>query len=92
MEPIRAVYDAWAAAQNGSYLLQVADGASVCRRDSVAAGERTLSPGGLSLLYAGVQSCANLRFAGHLVGGDPAQDPVWHALFGGRQVHIRDYF
>jgi hypothetical protein len=44
------------------------------------------------LLYAGAQSCANLRFTGNLHGGDPAEDLGWDALFGGRQVHIRDYF
>jgi hypothetical protein len=44
------------------------------------------------LLYAGVQSAANLRFAGLLWGGTPADDAILDALFGGRQFHIRDYF
>ena len=51
-----------------------------------------LTPHGLALLYAGAQSCANLRAAGHLRGGDLEQDLDWDALFGGRQLHIRDYF
>ena len=51
-----------------------------------------MTPRGLALLYAGVQSCANLGAAGLLSGGDVAQDLDWDALFGGRQAHIRDYF
>ena len=46
---------------------------------------------GLAMLYAGTQSCANLRFAGHL-SGSAVHDPTLDALFGGRQFHIRDYF
>jgi predicted acetyltransferase len=46
---------------------------------------------GLAMLYAGTQSCANLRFAGHL-SGSTVHDPTLDALFGGRQFHIRDYF
>lgn len=51
-----------------------------------------LTPQGLALLYAGAQSCANLRAAGQLSGGDVDHDLDWDALFGGRQLHIRDYF
>ena len=54
--------------------------------------DRTFHPRGLALLYAGVQSCANLRWAGLLTGGRPEQDAVWDTLFGGRQFHIRDYY
>jgi predicted acetyltransferase len=77
--------------QDGTYVLQVADGASVCERDRPS-DERTFGARGLALLYAGVQSCANLRFAGLLSGGDPSQDRLWDCLFGGTPVHIRDYF
>ncbi|HET9648373.1 MAG TPA: GNAT family N-acetyltransferase [Microlunatus sp.] len=77
--------------QDGTYVLQVADGASVCER-SRTGDDRTLAPRGLALLYAGVQSCANLRFAGLLTGGDPRHDPLWDCLFAGRPMHIRDYF
>ena len=79
------------AANNGGYLLTVAAGRASCARDDHA-GDRILAPRGLALLYAGVQSCANLRAAGLLSGGDVEQDLDWDALFGGRQAHIRDYF
>jgi predicted acetyltransferase len=77
--------------QDGTYVLQVADGASVCE-PAAAGDERVFAARGLALLYAGTQSCANLRYAGLLAGGDPARDPVWDCLFGGRPMHIRDYF
>ena len=65
------------------------------RRDLRGRGppdDRTFHPRGLALLYAGVQSCANLRWAGLLTGGLREQDTVWDTLFGGRQFHIRDYY
>jgi predicted acetyltransferase len=75
---------------DGAYELVVESGTMQCR--SVERTDRTLSSRGLALLYAGAQSCANLRASGHLSGGDPAEDLEWDALFGGRQLHIRDYF
>jgi predicted acetyltransferase len=79
------------AANNGGYLLSAAAGRATCSRDDHG-GDRTFTPRGLALLYAGVQSCANLRAAGLLSGGDVGQDLDWDALFSGRQAHIRDYF
>ena len=74
---------------DGTYLLTASGGRASCERGSdegpVFAGR------GLALLYAGVQSCANLRFAGLLAGPD-ADDARWDALMGGRPFHIRDYF
>jgi predicted acetyltransferase len=75
---------------DGAYQLVVESGTAQCR--SVEHADRNLSSRGLALLYAGAQSCANLRAAGHLSGGDPAEDVEWDTLFGGRQLHIRDYF
>lgn len=75
---------------DGSYVLEVGDGRGRCTRGG--ADDRTFTPQGLALLYAGTQSSANLRTADHLRGGDAAADLVWDALFGGRQQHIRDYF
>lgn len=77
---------------DGGYRLRVADGRATCERADVPDGAAVLTPQGLALAYAGAQSCANLRFAGHLRGGDPAFDATLDALLGGRQVHIRDYF
>jgi predicted acetyltransferase len=76
---------------NGGYVVAVAGGRASCVRDKRET-DRILTPRGLALLYAGVQSCANLRAAGLLSGGDVEQDLDWDALFGGRQAHIRDYF
>lgn len=77
----------------GAYRLEVRSGTGSCERvDAARAGGRTLSPRGLALLYSGVQSSANLRSSGHLQGGDAAEDLDWDALFGGRQLHVRDYF
>jgi len=75
---------------NRAYELKVKEGRAVCSHADHA--DRMLTPQGLALLYAGAQSCANLRLAGHLNGGDLNQDLDWDALFAGRQRHIRDYF
>ena len=77
---------------NGGYRLRVEDGVPHCEPAPVEGGGLALSARGLALLYAGVQSCANLRFAGLLEGGTSAEDEALDALFGGRQFHIRNYF
>lgn len=74
-----------------AYRLEVAEGIGTCTAEDHT-DDRTFHPRGLALLYAGVQSCANLRWAGLLTGGLPEQDGVWDTLFGGRQFHIRDYY
>jgi predicted acetyltransferase len=75
---------------NGGYVLDVSNGRGSCVR--AEQGGRVFTPAGLSLLFAGAQSCANLRAAGHLTGGDAEEDGTWDAHFGGRQAHIRDFF
>jgi predicted acetyltransferase len=75
---------------NGGYLLSVSSGQGECV--PAERQQRTFTPQGLALMYAGSQSSANLRAAGHLRGGTVAEDASWDALFGGRQQHIRDYF
>jgi len=75
---------------NRSYRLEVVDGSGRCF--PVDQADRTFTPQGVALLFAGAQSCANLRSAGHLRGGNVEQDLDWDALFGGRQQHIRDYY
>ena len=77
---------------NGGYRLRVGDGRATCQRTDVADDTAVLTPQGMALLYAGDQSCGNLRLAGHLRGGSPADDALLGALLGGRQLHIRDYF
>lgn len=81
----------------GAWTLEVADGAVHVTRDGDApaspadADRPTFTPAGLAASYAGAQSTANLRLAGQLTG--PAHDDlVWDAVWGGRQVHVRDYF
>jgi predicted acetyltransferase len=76
---------------DGSYRLTVGAEPGVCERVEPASGVPVLTPQGLALLYAGVQSCANLRMLGHLTG--PAEhDRVLDALLGSRPAHVRDYF
>ena len=85
------VADDGANAIAGSYRWEVAEGVGTCVAEEHS-DDRTFHPRGLALLYAGVQSCANLRWAGLLTGGRAEQDAVWDTLFGGRQFHIRDYY
>ena len=77
----------------GAWTLVVDGGAVRVEADDRATpGDRpTFTSAGLAQSYAGAQSCANLRFAGHL-GGPADHDATWDALWGGRQVHVRDYF
>jgi predicted acetyltransferase len=77
----------------GAWILDAADGrVRVVPDDGAAGGDRmTFTSGGLAQSYAGAQSSANLRLAGHLTGPGE-QDAAWDALWGGRQVHVRDYF
>ena len=76
---------------DGDYRLTVGEEGSVCERDSSADGSMTFTPQGLSLAFAGVQSCANLRMLGHLVG-PREHDRVLDAVLGGRPAHVRDYY
>jgi hypothetical protein len=74
---------------DGGWRIRVRDGEATCER-SDAAGPR-FTGRGLALMYAGAQGTANLRMAG-LLDGDDSDDSLWDVLFGGHQVHIRDYF
>ena len=75
--------------QDGAYRLRVTDGSATVER--VDDAEIAYNARGLALRYAGTHSCADLRRAGLLSG--PAQDDDrWDAAFGGRRLHIRDYF
>ncbi len=79
---------------DGTYVLDVGDGVVGCERTGPPAPRDdvpALTAGGVGLLWSGAQSCGNLRHLGHLTGPDH-HDDVLDALFGGRQLHIRDYF
>ena len=73
----------------GYYRLTASGGALTC--EPAADGGPVFTGRGLALAYAGVQSCANLRFAG-LLSGPGTDDVLWDALLGGRQFHIRNYY
>lgn len=79
----------------GVWRVSITDGAAEVERvdRAGAAGDDVpeLTVQGLSLLYAGTLSTANLRLAGHL-SGPGSSDALLDAWFGGRQVHVRDYF
>ena len=75
---------------DGGWQIRVRDGEATCERSDTARGPR-FSGRGLALMYAGAQGTANLRMAG-LLEGDDSDDSLWDVLFGGHQVHIRDYF
>lgn len=66
--------------------------ATVQRISGDSADPLRLGPRGLALLYSGAQPPAELRSAGLLDGGSEADDELLTLAFGGRQVHIRDYF
>jgi predicted acetyltransferase len=79
----------------GAWTLDVSDGAVRVVPSSAGcrAGEDglTFTSAGLAQSYTGAQSCGNLRLAGQLAGPRD-HDALWDALWGGRQVHVRDYF
>jgi predicted acetyltransferase len=77
----------------GAWTLEAAEGTvRVVADDDASPGDRpTFTSGGLALTWSGAQSTANARLAGGLTG--PGEhDTTWDALWGGRQVHVRDYF
>lgn len=76
---------------DGDYRLRVVEGRTVCEPSAPGAASPVLDVRGLALAYAGAQPTANLRLA-ELLTGPATQDWMLDALFGGRQVHIRDYF
>ncbi|WP_426246049.1 GNAT family N-acetyltransferase [Nocardioides sp. LHG3406-4] len=87
--PVRfSVVDDVLGTMNGSY--ELTGPTSVCTRVDDADGP-VFTPRGLALAYAGVTSCATIRTAG-LLTGTTAYDATIDALFGAREVHIRNYF
>lgn len=75
----------------GAWTLEAAGGAVRVTPDEAAGDRLTFTSAGLAATWAGAQSTANARLAGG-ASGPAAHDTVWDALWGGRQVHVRDYF
>jgi predicted acetyltransferase len=76
---------------NGTWHLVVEQGKATCT-PTEATDAPVLTPGGLALAWAGAQTCANLRMAGHLAGGTVEADAALDRLLTPRPIHIRDYF
>ena len=67
---------------NGGYRLRVSGGRADCEPVDLGGADPSgpvFTGRGLALLYAGVQSAANLRFAGLLTAGEPADDSALDA-------------
>ena len=75
---------------NGSWRLVIERGKATCAPAAAADGP-VLTPGGLALAWAGAQTCANLRMAGHLSGG-MENDEALDRVLAPRPIHIRDSF
>jgi len=75
---------------NGTWRLVIEQGKATCAPAAAADGP-VLTPGGLALAWAGAQTCANLRMAGHLSGGMENDEALDRVLVP-RPIHIRDYF
>ena len=75
---------------NGAWRLVIERGKATCA-PAAAADSPVLTPGGLALAWAGAQTCANLRMAGHLSGG-MENDEALDRVLAPRPIHIRDSF
>jgi predicted acetyltransferase len=73
---------------NGAWRLVIERGKATCVPAAAADGP-VLTPGGLALAWAGAQTCANLRMAGHLSGG-MENDEALDRVLAPRPIHIRD--
>ena len=75
---------------NGTWRLVIEQGKATCAPAAAADGP-VLTPGGLALAWAGAQTSANLRMAGHL-SGSTENDEALDRVLVPRPIHIRDYF
>jgi len=75
---------------NGTWRLVIERGKATCAPAAAADGP-VLTAGGLALAWAGAQTCANLRMAGHLSGG-MENDEALDRVLAPRPIHIRDSF
>lgn len=77
---------------NGSWHLAIEQGKATCTPTEEPQDGLVLTPSGMALLWAGAQTCANLRMAGHLAGGTVEAEAALDRVFAQRPIHIRDYF
>ena len=77
---------------NGSWHLVIDQGKATCTPTPEPAEAPVLTPSGLALAWAGAQTCANLRMAGHLSGGGVEKDAALDRVLVPRPIHIRDFF
>jgi len=75
---------------NGAWRLVIERGKATCVPAAAADGP-VMTPGGLALAWAGAQTCANLRMAGHLSGG-MENDEALDRILAPRPIHIRNHF
>jgi predicted acetyltransferase len=75
---------------NGVWRLVIERGKATCTPSAASDGP-VLTPGGLALAWAGAQTCANLRMAGHL-SGSRENDEALDRVLVPRPIHIRDFF
>ena len=75
---------------NGAWRLVIDRGKATCAPAAAPRGP-VLTPGGLALAWAGAQTCANLRMAGHISGGMENDEALDRVLAPG-PIHIRDSF
>ena len=75
---------------NGAWRLVIERGKATCAPAAATDGP-VLTPSGLALAWAGAQTCANLRMAGHLSGG-MENDEALDRVLAPRPIHIRDSF
>ena len=76
---------------DGTWRVVVEQGKATCAPTD-GADCPVLTPGGLALAWAGAQTCANLRMAGHLAGGTAEGEAALDRILATRPIHIRDYF
>jgi predicted acetyltransferase len=77
---------------NGSWHVAIEQGKATCTPTAEPGDAPVLTPSGLALAWAGAQTCANLRMAGHLRGGNVENDAALDRVLVPRPIHIRDFF
>jgi predicted acetyltransferase len=77
---------------NGSWHVAIEQGKATCTPIEERQDGLVLTPSGMALIWAGAQTGANVRMAGHLAGGTLETEAALDRVFAQRPIHIRDYF